>query len=524
MVSAQAYEFSGSLPPAHFNMARYCLHERAKKTSDKTALIVFENAHSAVPVQQWTYGDLDQLIRRISGSLLAIGLMRGDRILIRLDNCAEYAFLFFAAISAGIVPIPASSQLTDAEVDFYLEDSGAKAIAISENRKLAGTSKIQFRFTHEDVLDMSLNGPLAEYADTRAEDPAYLIYTSGTSSHPKGVLHAHRSAWGRRPMYRDWYDIGKDDVVLHAGAFNWTYTLGVGLTDPWANGATAVVYIGEKDTTIWPLIIKETKATIFAAVPTVYRQILKYAEFEKDVFSTLRHGLTAGESLPASVAMEWRERTGVELYEAFGMSEISTYISTPPGSPIRAGSPGRAQTGRSVSILPVFGSDDPVKAGEQGVISIHRSDPGMMLGYWNRPDEEAETVRGDWFLTGDIASQDEDGYFWLAGRADNMMNAMGYRVSPVEVEAVLASCPGVGEAAVVECDVRENVSIICAFVVRDETANTHINAGEIIIHAQSLLASYKVPREIIFVDSLPRTANGKVKHGDLRLLYQVQNS
>ncbi len=150
----------------------------------------------------------------------------------------------------------------------------------------------------------------ADYADTRADDPAFLIYTSGTTASPKGVLHAQRSAFGRRPMYQGWYGIGPGDRMLHAGAFNWTFTLGTGLTDPWANGATAIIYTGEKDPSLWPRLIAETGATLFAAVPGVYRQMLKYAKPAAADFGALRHGLMAGESPPPGLFEDWDARTG----------------------------------------------------------------------------------------------------------------------------------------------------------------------------------------------------------------------
>ena len=188
-------------------------------------------------------------------------------------------------------------------------------------------------------------------SDTAADEPAFLIYTSGTVGRPKGVLHGHRTAWGRRPMYQGWYGITERDVILHAGAFNWTYTLGVGLIDPWANGATAVLYNGPSDPAVWPELIARFSVTIFATVPSLYRRILKYGAFHREGLTTLRHGLTAGEALPPAVLEAWRAATGTELYEALGMSEISTYISTGPGMTIKPGSLGKSQPGRRVTIL-----------------------------------------------------------------------------------------------------------------------------------------------------------------------------
>src|SRR5690606_30293221 len=175
--------------------------------------------------------------------------------------------------------------------------------------------------------------------------------------------------------------IGPDDVMVHAGAFNWTYTLGVGISDPWANGATGILYTGPRDIHVWPALIDAYRGTIFAAVPTLYRQLLKYCDITPSALPSLRHGLTAGEALPPAVDREWRTRTGRVLYEALGMTEISTYVSCSPSVPVRTGSPGRPQAGRCVAILPVGGGETPLAVGETGLLAVHRSDPGMMLGY-----------------------------------------------------------------------------------------------------------------------------------------------
>ena len=178
-----------------------------------------------------------------------------------------------------------------------------------------------------------------------AEDPAYLLYTSGTTARPKGVVHAHRVALGRSRTYQGWYGIRPDDVMLHAGAFNWTYTLGTGLIDPWANGVTSTIFVGEKTPEVWPAVIRKAGATLFAAVPGLFRQILKYAPPGPLDVSPLRHGLIAGEAPAPSLFADWHARTGTELYEALGMSEISTYVSTCPGMARKDGSPGRAAAG-----------------------------------------------------------------------------------------------------------------------------------------------------------------------------------
>lgn len=472
--------FSGPLPPPRLNLARHCL---AGKPAEKTALIV---AGADGTAGRWRYGALEDMVLRIAGGFTAAGVEPGERVFIRMGNTVGYALVFFAANAIGAIPIPASSLLTVTEVAKLIAIAGARFV-MSDGTLPLPVLEGATVFTTDDLARFKASPP-RDYADTAADDPGYLIFTSGTSGSPKGVLHANRAIWGRRPLYQGWYGITPDDVMLHTGAFNWTYTLGTGIFDPLVNAATAVVYTGARDIHVWEHLIHEHGATILASVPGLYRQMLK-ADFKPA--GTLRHGLSAGEALAVPLLRHWREATGCEIYEALGMSEVSTYISSSPTTPVKPGSPGKPQPGRSVRLL------------ADGEIAVHRSDPGLMLGYWDEPPLE-----GEWFATGDTAETDADGYYWARGRIDDMMNAGGFRVSPVEVESVLGQHPQVLEAAVREWRVSDSASIIAGFVVpRDGRAP---NEEALLAFVRERLAAYKVPKQIWFLPALPRTANGKL--------------
>ncbi|MGI9371947.1 MAG: class I adenylate-forming enzyme family protein [Hyphomicrobiales bacterium] len=504
--------------PEQFSLARHCLARGVRRSPDKVALIVCKSAQPS-DAEIWTYSEIEDAILRIAEGLNSYGLANGSRVFLRMRNSVDYALMFLGANAAGLVPIPASSQLTEEEVAFMAEDADIAAIAYTSDLALPELPNniVPLNQSHIDDLKTHTRGT---YADTSAEDPAFLIYTSGTSGRPKGVLHAQRVLWGRRPMYQGWYGINSDDVMLHTGAFNWTYTLGTGLMDPWVNGATSIVYTGAPDPTIWPQLAQQYKATIIASVPTLYRQIQKYNKISHDSFPALRHGLTAGEPLPLDVADSWHQATGLNLYEALGMSEISTYISSAPDIPTKRGSPGKPQPARQVAILPADAKSDvaptPLPAGETGLLAVHRSDPGLMLGYWKRPKEETQVLFGEWFAGGDLAQIDEDGYVWFDGRNDDLMNAMGFRVSPIEVEKILELHPSVGEVAVAERSVRADVSVIAAYIVPAE--GCEVKTESLVSYAAEHLAAYKCPREILVVDRLPRTTNGKVMRKALQSL------
>lgn len=490
---------------ARFNLTDHIL-ARGLTTPDRVALLVTDDRRGHAS-ETWSYADLAAAIDAAGVALLERGASAGDRVLLRVGNHSGFPLAFFGALKAGLVAVPTSTLLTEREVSFIAHDSGARLIVADGSGALPidGAAPV---VPLDALTNASRAGRLT--ATTQAEDPAFLVYTSGTSGTPKGVLHAHRVILGRAPMHEGWYGLQASDRLLHAGAFNWTYTLGAGLMDPWTAGATAVVLTGDRsDPALWLDLIEGTGATLFAAVPSLYRRLLKYAPIAPDRMSTLRHGLTAGEALPPSLHAEWLARAGRPLYEALGMSEISTYVSSGPRVPTRPGSPGRPQAGRRIAILAPDGDATPLPADAVGLLAIHRDDPGLMLSYWNRSDDTAAAFRGPWFLTGDCARLDPDGYVWYEGRADDQMNASGYRVAPQEVEAALLEHPAVADCAVTETSQGE-VSLVTAFVVLKPEAATP-GADDLIGHARSRLAAYKTPRRVVFLNDLPRTPTGKIK-------------
>lgn len=504
--------------PQHFNMAAYCLARAARDRPDHPALVIHAYLTDDTAAEVWTFAQLEDAVLRGAAALQALGaahgIAPGARVLIRLENTSAYAILYFAVIAAGYVAVAASSELTAREADFLLQDSGASLVALAAKLPRGDIPDHVLVLSDVEVRGLFQHPERAAYAPTSPDDPAYLIYTSGTTAKPKGVVHAHRVALGRSPTYQGWYGITPDDRMLHAGAFNWTYTLGTGLIDPWANGVTSIVYTGEKHPGLWaPLIIK-TGATLFAAVPSLFRQMLKYAGPGPVNVGRLRHGLIAGEGPPPGLFEDWYARTGTELYEALGMSEISTYLSTGPCTPRKPGTTGKPQPGRRVAILPLSEGCEPLPPNEEGLLAVHRSDPGLMLGYWNRPVEQAEVMRGEWFVGGDTGVMDSEGYITHRGRANDIMKALGYRVAPQEVEAALAQHPDVAEVACAEVMVRADVSVIGAFIVPRDSAGPP-SAEAIKAFAAERLAPYKCPREVVIVEALPRTPNGKLKRSAL---------
>ncbi len=503
--------FAGELPPSRFNLTRYCLAQSARERANKIALTIADGSSC----QTLSFAEIEDIVLRLASAFRLLGFEPGSRILIRMGNSFEYAAVFFAANAAGLVPIPASSMLSSEEISLILADSQAAAIVHDGELDLLPLPAECLSITPDDIAAFK-SGPRGQYADTTANTPAYMVYTSGTSGRPKGVLHAQRAVWGRRPMYDGWHSLTSDDTILHTGAFNWTYTLGTGLFDPWAKGASSIVYTGPRDRAIWLKLIADLNPTIMASVPALYRQMLSDGGLSPGAVGSLRHGLTAGEAIFPELQKEWLETTGIELYEALGMSEISTYISSSPSVPSKLGSPGKPQPGRSVSILPVSGSDEPLQAGETGLIAVHRSDPGLMLRYWNRPDDDHTVYRGDWFVGGDLGHFDDDGYIWYEGRNDDVMTSFGYRISPLEVEIAIMRHPAVQQVGVTEVELNPGMKLVTAFVVMRE--HETLKAADVINFASDSLARYKVPKQVFFVAALPLSGNGKIIRKNLATL------
>jgi acyl-coenzyme A synthetase/AMP-(fatty) acid ligase len=316
-------------------------------------------------------------------------------------------------------------------------------------------------------------------------------------------------------MWEDWYGLTADDRLLHAGAFNWTYTLGTGLMDPWAIGATALIPDPGLDRATLAQLIRDSRATIFAASPGVYRQLVKSGA-PLDM-PDLRHGLSAGEKLPAALEQAWEAATGKPIFEALGMSEVSTFISSSPAAPVHPGSSGRPQLGRRIAVLNPDGHQ-PQPVNTPGILAVSKRDPGLMLGYRHAPEETANRFQGEWFLTGDTVQMDENGYITYLGRDDDMMNAGGYRVSPIELETALNSHPDIAESAATAVEIKPDTFVIAAFY----QSAVPLADADLAAFCAARLARYKCPRLFIRLDALPKGANNKLKRGDLRAGFRKQ--
>lgn len=482
--------------PTEMNLAAHVL-ARAGARADKPALVILHPDHD----ETISYARLLSLTLGCATHLLALGLHPGDRVLLRLGNGPAFPVAFLGAIAAGLVPVPTSAALTAPEVTRLAALVAPRLILAEPGVPLPNVPTP----VHTPDLGLWERQPAHRPTLTDPNAEAYVIFTSGTSGHPMAVSHAHRAILARLPMHRGWEGLTEDDRLLHAGAMNWTYTLGTGLMDPWTLGATALIPAPDTPATDLPALLARSRATIFAAAPGVFRQMLR-APFP--ALPHLRHALSAGEAMPAPIRAAWASATGTEIHEALGMTEISTYLSGSPTRPAPPGVSGYVQPGRLVALLDDLGQ--PVPRGTAGEIAVATSDPGLMRGYLGeRPPE------GQWFRTGDVATMAEDGAITHLGRRDDLLNAGGFRVSPAEVEAAFHDIPGLLACAACEVEPTPGTRIIALFY----EGPCAIAAPLLHQRAETALARWKQPRHYQHLTALPRTATGKIIRRALPALY-----
>jgi len=475
--------------PTPFNLAEYVLSQ-AEERPDKIALAILGPSRA----ERWSYGKLKRKVQSVGATLLGHGLRPGDQLLLRLGNDVAFPLAYLGAIAVGIIPIPTSAQLTTRELDIMLAHVSPRAMVAAPGlaRPSAALEVIQ-----EDALLTDAKHGQAAFVRGDPNRLAYIMFTSGTSGAPRAVAHAHRAIWARRMMFDGWYGLSPDDRLLHAGALNWTFTLGTGLLDPWARGATALVPAEGTALETFPLLLKRHDATLFAAAPGVLRKLLKAPE--RLALTKLRHTLTAGEHLQPALRSAWEAATGKGVYDAYGMTECSTFLSASPnGAPSLTVQPGRR-----------------VRLDPDGTIAIHQDEEGLMLGYLQNGAPELPLTDG-YFRTADRATQAEDGTITYSGRSSELMNAGGYRVSPLEIETALGGFPGVEDIAAAQVDVKDT-SIIAVFY----TSQAPLAQHDLEAYAQGRLARFKQPRAYVRISALPRGPNGKLQRRALPALFKA---
>jgi benzoate-CoA ligase family protein len=484
----------------------------------------------------YTFADLRALTNRFANALRALGVGRGDHVMLRLGTSLNTLIAILGTIKAGAVVLPTSFLFREHEVEKILLNSDA-VIAVSTPELLGPIEAVSARtpaLRHiiltggsgsgvdgERTLEwdriMAAASPDFTPAPTHRDEPAFVIYTSGTTGDPKGVEQAHRWLIGAGDPYnRDMVRMSGDDVCYQPQDWSFIYPLGSGCLYPLMEGAAIVVPHGRFTPETAFEAIERHRVTILAAVPTIYRMMLALPDAERRYrLDSLRAGVSAGEALPADTFNEFRRRFGVALYDGIGQTETHIFIGNRIGMEVRPGSMGKPLKGYQASILDDEGREQ--KRGEPGHLVLRNDHPGLSLGYRKASARWAAVNREGWYYTQDIAYVDADGYFWYVSRSDDLIKSRAYLISPKEVESALLEHPAVFEAAVVGIpDPQIGARIKGFLALRAGHAASDALAEEIRNYARSVIAPYKVPHQIEFMAELPKTPNGKILRRVLR--------
>jgi benzoate-CoA ligase len=476
---------------------------------------------------QYTFGQLAERVNRFGSGLRAMGLEMEHRVLLALTDTIDFPTAFLGAIKAGIVPIAVNTLLTPKDYEYMLSDSRAKALIVSEQllpQFAAVIGKLPFlkhviisgagagHTAFKDVL--AKGSPELPPAPTTSDDACFWLYSSGSTGTPKGTVHVHSSMILTAELYaKAVLGYSESDVVFSAAKLFFAYGLGNSLSFTLAAGATAILMAERPTPASVFKRLTEKKPTIFYGVPTLYAAMLASPDFPKRENLALRLCVSAGEALPPHIAKSWKEKTGVEVLDGIGSTEmLHIFLSNRPND-VRYGTTGKPVPGYELRLVDERGN--PVKQGELGELQI--SGPTSAACYWNNHDKSRNTFIGGWTKSGDKYSLDEDGYYVYGGRSDDMLKVSGIYVSPAEVEAALITHEAVLEAAVVGAEDENKLVKPKAYVVlKQRNSGTDALKAALQQHVKDQLAPYKYPRWIEFLPELPKTATGKIQRFKLR--------
>jgi benzoate-CoA ligase family protein len=512
--------------PEHFNVAEHFLDAPAGKHPERVAI--------AGEPREITYGELAALSNRVGNALLALGVTRGERVLIVLPDSAEFVAAFFGAAKIGAVVVPVNPFARAADYLHYIENCEPRAaivhsealpefLPVSSERPqmpivLVGEEEIETGGVTCAKWSEWTDGA-SEWlaaAETSAHDHAFMLYTSGSGGRPKAAVHRHADMLVTSRSYAHGVlGLREDDLTFSVSKLFFAYGLGNGMYFPLSAGAKTVLNPDRTKVERVIELVTRYRPTVFFAVPTFYAAVLRAAEakhYPMD-FSSVRQCVSAGEMLPAEIFERWKRRFGIEILDGIGSTEmLHMFVSSRPGR-CKPGSCGVPVPDYEVRIVDDAG--ELVPDGEIGNLWV-RGDSAFER-YWKIPELTARTKRGEWVVTGDKFVCDSNGYFHYCGRADDMLKVAGMWVSPMEVENALLGHPLVAECAVVgETDARGLMYSVAHVVLRAESQGSQELAVEICEHVKARLVSYKVPREVRFCSELPKTVTGKIQRFMLR--------
>ncbi|MCW3476645.1 benzoate-CoA ligase family protein [Limobrevibacterium gyesilva] len=485
----------------------------------------------ADPARSLSYAGLQAACSRFATALARAGVGRERRVVLIMQDTVDFPVAFWGALQAGVVPVPVNTLLPHEQIGYILADSRAEAVVISAPLLAAVQPVLQAQKDLRLVIVSGAAGPdqigfeaflaagepRAEAVTASPDEVAFWLYSSGSTGAPKGTKHVHGSLRGTYDSYaRQVLGIGPDDVTFSASKIFHAYGLGNSMTFPMAVGGAAVLLPDRPTPAAVLATMQRFQPTLFYGAPTLYAALLAHPGIGPGAGSArLRHCISAGEALPEAVGQRWSQAVGVDILDGIGSTEmLHIFVSNRPGA-VRYGTTGTAVPGYALRIVDEH--DQDVADGESGELLVRG--PTAAEGYWNQRAKTRRTFQGEWTRTGDTYVREADGCYRYWGRADDMFKVSGVWVSPFEVESALVSHPTVLEAAVVGHPDRDGLIKPKAFVILQDSAS-HIDPDTLYEllkeHVKERAGAWKYPRWIEVVDSLPKTATGKIQRFLLR--------
>lgn len=512
-----------------YNFARDVIDVWAYEKPNKRAMLwVDDTGHE----KDISFLQLSRRSCQVASMLADAGVRRGDTVVIILSRQVAWWEALTACIRAGFVASPGTTQLAANDIAYRVQASEAVAVitdatnAEKVDAVLAKMPTLKARVLVEGKRDNWISYEAAsataetafETVDTASDEGALCYFTSGTTGYPKMTIHTHGYPQGHVTTGKYWLDLTEDDLHWNISDTGWAKAAWSSYFAPWIQGAALFTFHTsgfDPKTTL--SMFERYPITTMCGAPTIYRLFVQ-EDLKAYRFPQLRHCVGAGEPLNPEIIDTWQEATGLLIRDGYGQTETVILCGSFPAIEVKAGSMGKPSPGVDLAVIDHDGNEVPVGTEGDIALQVKPSRPSWLFkGYKGDEERTRACFRGDWYLTGDRAYRDEDGYFWFVSRADDVILSAGYRIGPFEVESALIEHPAVMESAVVSSPDETRGEIVCAYVVLAPGHNADKDLKkELQNHVKTVTAPYKYPRKITFIDELPKTVSGKIRRIELR--------
>ncbi|WP_141432035.1 acyl-CoA synthetase MbcS [Bacillus sp. 03113] len=517
------------IAPSHYNLVSEI--ENYVTNKEKIAL-KWEN--EVGDKQEITYQELMKKANQIGRVFLNAGFQKGDVVLVMVPRLIDAYQIYIGALKIGLVILPSSEMLRAKDLQYRITHGDVKGIIcyheyveqLNQVEEIKDLKKFVVGSSFQDWIhlnsEMTKASSVLDVVQTDREDKAFISFTSGTTGNPKGVVHTHAWAYAHlRTAAPNWLCIEDGDTVWATAGPGWQKWVWSPLLSVLGSGVTGFVYHGKFDAKKYLQLLEQYEINVLCCTPTEYRLMAKVDQISSYRLPKLRSAVSAGEPLNREVIDTFNTHFQIDVRDGYGQTENTLLLGITKGMRLRPGSMGKPTPGNDVEIVNDLGQ--PCAVGEVGDIAVHVNTPALFKQYYKDPVRTSLQFRGDYYITGDRAKKDEDGYFWFEGRSDDMIISSGYTIGPFEVEDALVKHPSVKECAVVASPDEIRGNVVKAFVVlQNGVEGTDELIKQLQTHVKNHTAPYKYPRKIEFLAELPKTNSGKIRRVELRELELIR--